>query len=147
MFKAKGEFSKRQVVYRAIRDAKTGDLIPYDALPYAREQLPAREDVSKLFEREQNRHVVCIRDEGWKIVSGSDQVEAAIRTRRGATRKFGRSLQIIETTDRREMSGEDRLRADAELINTRTGYGVLRGLAVTRLGVDDVKRLGPEHGL
>jgi hypothetical protein len=142
MFEPLGEFSRRHVVYRKYSNWKTGELIPYDDMPYPLEIVRTlRHPVAKLFEREQQRTVVCIRGEGWKIVSGPDQVDVAIFHQRKATKTQGRALQIIETTDRREMSGEDQRRTDDKLINIRMGYGLLRGLASKKLGVEDVKRL------
>lgn len=147
MFEPKGELSRREVIYRAIRDKQSGELIPYDALPYDREVvIGLREAVAKTFEREQRRTVVCVKGEGWKIVRGLDQVDAAVRKRRKALRTQGRGVQIIEATDRREMSAEERVRTDAELINMTTGYGVLRGLAHKRLTVDDVRDWQEQHG-
>jgi hypothetical protein len=139
MFEPKGEVSQRQLIYRAINHKATGTVIAYHELPIDREKaVGLRDDVSKLFEREQNRHLVCVHNVGWKIVSGTEHVEAASRRRRQATKKLGRAVQIIESVDRREMSGPERLRADAELINVRTGYGVLRGLAAKKLNLEDV---------
>lgn len=143
MFKPKGDVSQRQMVYQAINHKPTGDLLSYDALERATgleraTLIGLRDLVAKLFEREQNRHVVCVRNEGWKIVSGLEQVEAAARLGRQATKKSGRRLQVVESVDRREMSGPERLRADAELINARTSYGVQRGLAAKKLSLDDV---------
>lgn len=137
---ANGGLSRREVVYQAVRSLPTDELIPYAKLPYDQETLGGlREKVSKLFEREQQRHVVCIKGEGWMIVSGSRQVEEAVRRQRHVTRRQGRVLQIAETADRRDMSGEERLRADATLIAAKTSYGMLRGLAIRKPGVEDVK--------
>lgn len=133
-------FSRREVVYRAIRDRSTGELIPYSELPYDREVvIRLRTGVAKLMEREQQRTVLCVPDEGWRIVSGADHITVAQRTRRQATRRLGRAVELAQTVDRRDLSAQDQLRADAELINATTGYGVLRGLAQRRLGVGDVR--------
>lgn len=145
-----GEMSRRETVYRAISHLPSEELIPYDALTrmtsYDLETIRGlRDSVAKTFEREQKRHVVCLPKQGWKIVRGSAQVEQATRKRRAATRRLGRAVQIIESTDRREMSAEERVRADSELINTTTGYGVLRGLAVKRPSIEDIQTWQEQH--
>lgn len=132
--------SRAQIVYRTIRDRPTGDIIPYDQLPFDRTTIRGlRVPVARLFEREQQRTVVCVPDEGWQIVQGARQAEEAARVRRQSTRRMGRALQIASSVDRRELSGEERLHVDAELVKASTGYHMLRGIASRRLGIDDIR--------
>lgn len=132
-------FSRHEVIYRAIRDTPTGDVIPYHKLPYDRSITVAlRTKVAKLMEREQQRTVLCVRDEGWKVVAGSEHVDAAAKTRRRSTRLMGRAVQIAQTVDRRELSGDEQVRADAELIRATTLYSMQRGMASRRIGIAEV---------
>lgn len=148
MFDRHTEKSKREIVYEAICDCPSDQLIRYEDLPFDVEVIRGlRSKVARTFEKEQQRTVVCVQGEGWKIVRGIAQVQAASRKRRLATRRMGHALHTIATTDRREMNGEERLRADQELITIQTSYGILRGLATkhSRLGLDEIKRWQEEH--
>jgi hypothetical protein len=149
LFQPKSGLSRREEVYHAIRDKPSDVLIPYDELPFDRETIIGlRDKVAKTFEREQQRTVVCVPNEGWKIVRGAAQVRVASRQRQRATRRLGRALHVIESTDRREMSAEERIAADRELIVTSTAYAMQRGLASKRFGIDDIKEWhrGRENG-
>jgi hypothetical protein len=148
MFQPRGERSQREEVYAAMRDMPSDVVIPYAALPLPLGKIRGlREAVARTFERDQQRTVVCVRGEGWMIVRGVRQVDVVVRKRRQATRRLGRALQVAETVDRREMSAEDRVRADRELVATSTGYGVLRGLALKRLTIQDLQEWRRDHGL
>lgn len=141
MFEPKGEYSYAEIIYRAIRDRPTGVLIPYHELPLGLKVVQGeRTKVSKRFETEQNRHVVCVTGQGWKIVSGMAQMDSAVRQRRRGIRNLGRSAQIAGTIDRRELSAEEQLRVDQELVTSQTAYGMLRSLmARPKPGLDEVK--------
>lgn len=135
--------SKREVVYNAIGARETDTVIRYDEMPFERDVLTGmRTSVAKLMEREQSRTLVCVPGEGWKIVAGLAHVNQATRTRKQATRRAGRAVHLAESVDRRELSGDDQRRADAELISARTAYGLLRGLAskVSKIGLDEIKQ-------
>lgn len=138
---ADGELPRRQIIYNAIRDKPSEEVIPYAALPYDKEVVVGlRESVSKLFESDQGRCLVCIPAVGWKVVHGTAQVEQATRKRKGATRRLGRAVQIIQSADRRDMTAEEQVRADRELIAASTGYRALRGIALKRPSLEDIKR-------
>jgi hypothetical protein len=133
-------FSRHEVIFRAIKDRPTGTIIPYHELPYDRLiTIGLRTSVAKIMEREQQRTVVCVRGEGWRIVAGSEHVDTAVRARRRSTRLMGRAVQLAQTVNRKELSGDDQVRADAELIRTTTAYSMQRGLASRRLGIADVR--------
>jgi hypothetical protein len=139
LFKPKGEKSQREMLFEAIRDKPSDQLIPYTSLPGGREvAMGLRDSVARTMEREQQRTVVCVRGEGWKIVRGSAQVDVASNKRRQASRRMGRAAQVIQTVDRRDMSAQEQVRADAELIHITAGYSLLRGMASRKLGVAEV---------
>lgn len=145
-FEPANGLSRREVAYLAIKDYPTDEVIPYGKLPYEKEEMYSLRDlVAKTLEREQSRTVISVAGEGWMIVRGAAQVEVAARTRRRATRRMGRAAQIAETVDRRELSAEQRVRADTELIAARTGYGVLRGLAGKRYSIEQIQAWEEEH--
>jgi hypothetical protein len=141
--------SKREVVYNAINGRETDTLIRYEEMPFGRDALIGmRTGVAKLMEREQNRTLICVPGEGWKIVTGLDHVNQATRTRKAATRRMGRAAHLAESVDRRDLSGEGQRKADAELISTRTAYGVLRGLAskASKITVEQIQEWQRENG-
>jgi hypothetical protein len=143
---ADGEMSRRQRVYEAIRGKPTDELIPYSSLPFGKEIIGGlREQVAKTMEREEGRTVVVVRGQGWKIIQGTAHASQATLKRQQATRKLGRAVQLIESVDRNDMTAEEQVRADKELIAAITGYGVLRGLANKRPTLEIMKEWEKEN--
>lgn len=143
---ADGVMSRRQRVFEAIRHRPTDELIPYESMPFGKDIiLGLREQVAKTMEREEGRTVVNVRGKGWKIVKGSAQVAQAARKRQQSTRMLGRAKQIIESTDKGEMTAEQQMRADKELIAIVTSYGVARGLANKRTTLEDIQKWEKEN--
>lgn len=143
LFEPKQGISQVELTFQALADMPTGAIVPHSELPFPN---VAQAHVRKVMEREQGRSLMTVRGEGWKIIAGAEQVSVAARDRRRSIRAAGRGLHSIQTVDRRELSAEEQLRADQELIRAQTGYARLRSVASQRLGIEQVTEWRRQNG-
>ena len=144
-FEATNGISRVDQLFRAVRDIPTGTLVPYRDLPYDRPTLHQLKDkVAKRMEAEQQRTLASERDQGWRIVAGIAHVDLADRDRRLSVRRMKRALTRSSTVDYRELSGQERQRADDVHIRIAVAHQQIRSSG-RKLGLEDIKRWQSER--
>jgi len=140
MFEPIGNLSRLDTAWRVFRDLPDESLVLFEDMPFDKEIMYAiREQLAKRLEREQQRTLLSVRGEGWRLVRGIAQVALADRRRRLAGRQVRRARHLIETTDRSEMSAFERERTD-DLTIRLARFDSQAWRSGRAIGMDEIRR-------
>lgn len=129
MIEVKGIAPEWELLYSALRETPAGGIVTYAQLDDAlgRDFRSSREPLDKArkaLEREDNRTIQSVRDQGYRVVEGDAQIALANARSKRARRQINKGLHTSRTADRNKMSEKaiewaDRIERNMEFANER----------------------------